>query len=142
MAVTRTCDICQSRLGVERYSMQHKQRRGVNTAGDVVSTTVSLSMGGIDLCGTCWQSTAEPRMRQYLTDLTTCDICGSTEDTLRLTLKQSRRVNGEVKDRGRGSIVLCVADWERTGLEHMRSKPNGQQDPTRVFLLNARRHRP
>lgn len=121
--------------------MQHKQRRNVNTAGDVVSTTASLSMGGIDLCGTCWQSTAEPRMRQYITDIITCDICGAEEDTLRLTLKQSRREDGKVRDRGRGSIVLCVNDWERTGLQHMRQRPNSQQDPTRVFLLNARRNK-
>lgn len=137
MAVTRSCDICGSTLGAERYSMQHKQR--VGTQSDITRTTSSLSMGGIDLCGTCWQSIAEPRMQHYVSNIPECDICGRDDGTLRLTLKQSQRIEGKVRDRGRGSIVLCEEDWERIGLPKMRKKPNKQQDPARLFALNARR---
>lgn len=138
----RYCDVCESVSDVERYSMQHKQRVSNDTGGDVVSTTSSLSMGGIDLCFSDWVRIAKPRMEQYVAGITRCDICGTEEDTLRITLKQSQRgQGGKVRDRGRGSIVLCLTDWERIGLPLMRNKPNRQQDPSRLFALNARRVR-
>jgi len=138
----RYCDVCESDTDVERYSMQHKQRVNNKAGDDVVNTTSSLSMGGIDLCFTDWMRIAKPRMEQYVAGLTRCDICGAEDETLRITLKQSQRgQDGKVRDRGRGSIVLCLSDWERIGLPLMRHKPNRQQDPTRLFSLNARRHR-
>ena len=141
MAITRTCDICQTDADVERYSMQHKQRVAEKNIDGVVSTKSSLSMGGIDLCFSDWLRIAEPRMKDYITDIRACDICGNEDATLRLTLKQSHRTeHGTVKDRGRGSIVLCRDDWRRIGLPLMRRKPNRQQDPARLFAVNAERH--
>jgi hypothetical protein len=141
LAITRACDVCGSLLDVERYSMQHKQRIGSQPTTEVTNTTSSLSMGGIDMCFSCWVRIAKPRMEQYMAGITTCDLCDADVNTLRLTLKQSQRIEGKVRDRGRGSIVLCLADWQRIGLPHMRSKPNKQQDPARLFAVNAYRVR-
>ena len=142
MALSRTCDICGTSTDVERYSMQHKQRRGVDDGfmhGPAVS---SLSMGGIDLCRDDWERIAQPRQQQYILGITDCDICGSGDKVLRLTLKQSYRDDkGRVRDRGKGSVALCVEDWKRIGLPTMRTKVDKQTDPVRTFILNAERAR-
>ena len=143
MATTRSCDICGSTSDVQRYSMQHKQRVAASgNTNHVVDSKSSLSMGGIDLCFSDWARIAQPRQKQYIAGITTCDIClEDRDDTLRLTLKQSQRIEGKVRDKGRGSIVLCLDDWRMTGLPTMRSKPDTQTDPERVFTLNAERYR-
>jgi hypothetical protein len=113
--------------------MQHKQRGQ--------DTTNSLSMGGIDLCFTCWNKLAHPRQQQYVAGLTRCDFCYGKDDVLRLTLKQSVRTGAKVTDKGRGSLALCSKCWQETGLQTMRRKPDNQTDPVRVFEMNARRVR-
>ena len=142
MSIIRACDICASTSDVGRYSMQHKQRVNAAATDHVTHSNSSLSMGGIDLCFSDWARIAQPRQQQYIAGITTCDICGEDrDDTLRLTLKQSQRIDGRVRDKGRGSIVLCLDDWRQIGLPTMRSKHDSQTDPERIFQLNAERYR-